>query len=64
MPGVPKEINLFHVAFVAPLLAYLAYAGLMEGAAAPPTWLYWLLAALAIGVLLFHWQAFQKKSEK
>ena len=55
-----QEVNLFHLVFVAPLLAYLAYSGLYFVPVSP--WVYWLLAALAVGVTWFHGSAYLKKT--
>ncbi len=54
------EINLFHLAVVAPLLAYLSYSGLYNTPV--PQWIFWLLAALAVGVVWFHSTAYLKKT--
>ena len=54
------EINLFHLLVVAPLLGYLSYAGLYNIPKQP--WMYWLLAALVVGIVWFHGQAYAQKT--
>lgn len=49
-----RWVYAFHLLVVAPLLGYLAYAGIHGGLAAIPQWTWWLMATLAAGVLLYH----------
>ena len=55
-----KEINLFHLLFVAPVLGYLAYTGIYRQPV--QEWVWWFIAALVLGVLWFHGRAYMQKT--
>ncbi len=57
--NIHTSLSLFHVLFVAPLLLYVGIQG-----SKAPTWIFYLLGALAVGIGAYHgYRAFLKLSE-
>ena len=54
------EINIFHILFVAPLLAYTAYVGKNKPL---PTALFYTLVIISIMVLLYHIHIYRLKTK-